>query len=51
MFSTADPAHMALTEDAIRNEMENGKLLRRVSILAVGICNVKCDVCILDGSL
>lgn len=23
MFSTADPAHMALTEDAIRNEMEN----------------------------
>lgn len=27
MFPNSDPAHLAFTEDAIRNEMENGKSL------------------------
>lgn len=38
MFPDGDPAHLALTEDAIRSEMENGKSLWRVSH-----CDVKCD--------
>ena len=38
MFPSGDPARLAFTEDAIRDEMENGKSLRWVSD-----CDVKCD--------
>lgn len=36
MFADADTAHQAFAEDAIRNEMENGKRLCRLSSYSCG---------------